>query len=347
MKVIKTKTHVLDKCYSIAPLIYNDELTIAVAAEKINKCMLFTPNGDYKETVWSAPGGTMSIVQVPNSKGQFLATHKFYSPNDSKEARIIIATPDIENNWTVKTLIHLPHVHRFDVISRNGYNYLIAATLCSGRDFKDDWSYKGKVYACQLPDDLSSFNENNQIKMKVIKDELLKNHGYFRGNEDGYNYSVVGSEDGVYKIIPPKSPEEEFEVIQIFDKPASDMTIIDLDNDNNLEMLVFSPFHGANVDLYKIVDNKVKKILNFSENFDFSHAIWSGEIEGRKMILIGNREAQRKLVGIYYEDGKYKSEVYDINVGPANVFSYKHEGKTYIVSANREIDEIAWYEVSK
>lgn len=46
------------------------------------------------------------MVQVPGSDGQFLATHKFYSPNDSKEAKIILAYPE-DGEWKVRTLAEL------------------------------------------------------------------------------------------------------------------------------------------------------------------------------------------------------------------------------------------------
>ena len=93
MKIHKIKTHELEKCYSICPLTYQGKEHMLVAAEKVNKCLLFDLDGNLEETVWEGPGGTMTMVQLPGSDGEFLATHKFYSPNDSREAKIILASP--------------------------------------------------------------------------------------------------------------------------------------------------------------------------------------------------------------------------------------------------------------
>ena len=46
MKANKIKTHELEKCYSICPLTYKGAEHILVAAEKVNKCLMFDLDGN-------------------------------------------------------------------------------------------------------------------------------------------------------------------------------------------------------------------------------------------------------------------------------------------------------------
>lgn len=345
MKFEKKVISNLTKCYSIAPLHYNGKDHMLVAAEKVDRCILFDLDGNEEDTVWTEPGGVMTMVQVPGTNGQFLSTHKFYSPNDSKEAKIVIVTPIEKGNWEVRTLVDLPHVHRFDILERNGVRYIIACALKSGHEFKEDWSMPGKVYAAVLPGDLSKFNEDNQLELKVIKDNMLKNHGYYRVMEDGVMTSVVSADQGVFQFIPPETPEGEWEIKQLLDTPASDAVLVDLDEDGEKELAVLAPFHGEFISIYKKKDGKFEKVYDYDKSADFTHAIYGGMLCGKPAIVIGHRKGDRDLIVFTYnkETKSYGYEIIDHDCGPANVCVYNKDGKDVILSTNREIDEVALY----
>lgn len=341
----KTVIAELDKCYSIAPLTYHGKPHFLVAAEKQNRCILFDVEGNEKETVWEQPGGTMSMVQVPGSDGQFLATHKFYSPNDSKEAKIIIATPEESGEWGIKTLVDLPFVHRFDIIRGGNENYLIACTLKSGHEYKDDWRAPGKIYTAKLPAGLSEFNENNQLKLTVLKDGMLKNHGYCKVTEGDEEFAVVCGENGVFRCYPPKETDGPWTVKQLLDTPASDAVMADLDGDGEKELLVLSPFHGDTITIYKSGADGFTPVYVYPQKAEFLHAIWCGKIAGKTAAVVGHRKGIMELLAFLWDEEKKEYTFYKIDEGrgPANVYAYSHNGEDILIAANRETDEVAMY----
>jgi hypothetical protein len=349
MKVEKKVISNLTKCYSIAPLHYENQDCFLVAAEKVDRCILFDRQGNELDTVWSEPGGVMTMVQVPHTNGQFLATHKFYSPNDSKEAKIVIVTPKSKGNWEVRTLVDLPHVHRFDIIERNGVRYLIACALKSGHEYKEDWSMPGKVYAAVLPEDLSGFDEEHQLPLTVLKDNLLKNHGYYRVQEGDVTSCVISADCGVFLFTPPAAPGADWEIQTLITDAASDAVLVDLDEDGEKELVVLSPFHGDQISIYKRHNGSFEKIYDYNKKTEFIHAIYGGKLGSKNAAIIGHRKGERDLLVFTYnkESGSYQAEVIDHDCGSANVYHFEQDGKDWLVSTNREIDEIALYEISE
>lgn len=335
----------LEKCYSIAPLQYQGAPHILVAAEKTDRCILFDAAGNEKATVWNGPGGVMTMVQVPGTDGQFLATQKFYSPNDSKEARIVIATPDGAGRWEIRTLVKLPFVHRFDILTSGGENYLIACTLKSGHEYKEDWNHPGKIYVAKLPADLSAYDDEHQLELEVLKSGMLKNHGYYRVVEHGEVSALVCSAEGVFRCWPPRHAGESWTVTQLLDTPASDATMIDLDQDGVMELVVFSPFHGDEIRIYRAVEGAYREVYRYPERAEFLHAIWSGSLNGTPTAVLGYRKGARRLMAFTWDAKKqdYRFRTLDEDCGPANVYGYTFEGRDVLIAANREINEIAMY----
>jgi len=126
MKVEKKRIGELNKCYSLAELSYRGEHCFLVAAEKQDPCYLFRESGELMEQVWDGPGGVMTMAEVPGTDGIFLATRRFYSPNDGLDAEIVLVEPKKKGGWESFTLCKAPFGHRFIwIVSKwlniNGY----------------------------------------------------------------------------------------------------------------------------------------------------------------------------------------------------------------------------------
>lgn len=330
----------LEKCYSLAPLGQG----FLVASEKQYPCLLFDNNGQNIEQVWQGPGGTMSMVENPYFEQSFLATHRFYSPNDSKEASIVLCTKSGEE-WKVKTLAKLPHVHRFDILQREGRYYLLACTLMERRDTKDDWSFPGKVYACELKKEHLDIRKPDCPKLEVIKQGLLKNHGYCRLEKNGLMHAAVSCDTGVYIFTPP-TEGGAWQAEQILSEPVSDLIFADIDHDGQPEMAAIMGFHGNILRIYKM--NKAGRyevLYEYPQELALLHALAAGQVGEKTYIFAGNRGGEQKILALTWdnEHGAVVPQELVQNAGAANFLFWQDREHPVLLSANRECNEIVEY----
>ena len=353
LKVEKKVISNLNKCYAMSQLTFKGKPCFLVAAEKKDPCLLFSESGKLVDTVWEQPGGVMTMVPVAD--GQFLATQQFYSPNDSKHAKIVIATYVNEGwnvGWEVRTLCEAPFVHRFGVLERNGTKYLLVCCLKSGHEFKNDWRSPGACYASVLPKDLSVFNEDHPLTLTPIMEGMLQNHGYSQRKIDGHDVAVVGCEEGAFLFTPPAAPGKDWEIEQLSGVPCSDAVLLDFDGDGKLELGSISPFHGNSLMIYHLDDfgNYVPcwKYPAPEKETEMLHATWAGELLGKPTWAVGWRKGTKSTIAITYQDGAYKTEFIDQNTGCANLMHFVNTaGQDVLVGTNREIDEVAMYTITE
>lgn len=337
MQYNKQIVHSLEKCYALSALSVGGQTHLLVAAEKHDPCYLFDTAGTLIDTVWTEPGGVMTMVPVPGREGTFLATHQFYSPNDSAEARLICAERR-EDGWGINTIAELPFVHRFDIIPVDGVNYVLACTLKSGHEYKNDWRFPGKLWTGVLGEDPAA-----PLELKILKEGLGHNHGYTRYIENGQISGIVSCDQGVFQVTPGPS----WTVEQLTDQPASDAVRMDLDGDGLPELLTISPFHGDTVEIWHLTNGKYAPVYAYLDKLPFLHAIYGGVVYGRPTIYVGNREGDKLLLGFYYdsETGTYQTEEVDRGAGPANCMLLERDGHPALLTANRETNEIAIYDI--
>ena len=354
MKVDKKVISNLNKCYAMSELTVEGKHCFLVAAEKKDPCYLFSEDGECLETVWTEPGGVMTMTPVPGADGQFLATHKFFSPNDSAQAKIVIVTRKAKNDWEVRTLCEAPFVHRFGIFRRAGVNYLLVCCLKSGHAYKNDWRFPGACFAAELPDDLSSFGDGHLLKLELVVDELLQNHGFSKTTYAGHEAAVIGCEQGTLLLEPPRVRGEEWTVTNLLPVPSSDAVLIDFDGDGKQELGLISPFHGNSLTIWHLdeFDNYVPqwKLARPEKETEMIHATWPCEILGKPSWVVGWRKGTRESIIITWdaEAGDYHCEYIDHETGMANAMHFVNAaGQDVVVGTNREIDEVAMYTLTE
>ncbi len=344
MTIEKKTLDKMDRCYAVASFKVAGRLQLFYASEGHGPCYMYDAQTLERKVVWEEPGGTMCIVPLENTDGDFLAVQHFFPTFQSENSVIVHGHYDKKvEKWEIRTVVRLPFIHRFDVLHTGQQRYLIACTLATSKKDKEDWSDPGKVYVARLPDDMSE-----ELSLSVILDGLVKNHGYSRIYlDDGTPASLVSCESGIYRILPPKASEGEWTISHLMEQETSDVCMLDMDGDGNTEMAVIEGFHGSVLKIYKEQDQTFTEVYRCRRKMNFIHAIWAGELRGVPTMIFGYRRHALELFLVQFdqETQEYFEYTLDIGTGPSNVTVAQGDEYDMILSSSRHIGEAALYYV--
>ncbi|MDR1518872.1 MAG: hypothetical protein LBU23_01845 [Planctomycetota bacterium] len=278
----------LPLCYAIK--VYNSSRgkRVMCAAQGKAGCISFSArDGSGIESVWGEPGGTMTIVQL-GSEEKFLATQRFYTGFQAKDSCVIYVQRDNNGSYIQNMIFKQPYLHRFTVVDIEGDKWIVGSSMCDSKDFKDDWSTPGRVYA-------GRFSYPEPCGMKEIKGGICRNHGMYCGplNAQPQVVIVTGTE-GAFALTPPKTKGGEWKSEQLLDCEISELLPYDIDGDGTDELVTIEGFHGDRLNVYKNSDGAYKRIYSFPVGW--GHALWCGKIFNKRSILIGYNSANSALL---------------------------------------------------
>ncbi|MBP2658853.1 MAG: hypothetical protein H6Q69_1885 [Firmicutes bacterium] len=330
----------LDKAYATTIMNINGETKYLVATEGNGPCLMFDESSWIGSPVWDGPGGTMNIVPIPGRKNEFIATQDFTPTFQAKDSKIVYAKCDNNSKWTIRPIMTIPYLHRFDIFTLNNKLFFIGATLCEDKEYKDDWSKPGKVYVGEIPMEICK-----PFKLKAILQDITKNHGFCRGKWKNRNAYLISGSEGVFVLYLPENGSEEWEVEQILNHEVSDIAVCDIDTDGVMELATIEPFHGSRGIIYKYIDDRLVSI--HEHEYEFGHVVWGGKILNKPSFIIGGRKGNRELNCFQIDDTsrKIKHFTIDNKGGPSNIAVLNKTNTDVILAANREIGEIAVYEL--
>ena len=344
MKIEKRKLAALNGVYSCNSIEVDGQTRILLASEAEDRCLAWDgPGYTESHTVWEGPGGTMSIVPIPGTNGEFLAVQKFFRMFDWEEAKVVHVRPLADGQYAVTDILHLPYIHRFDLLTVGDRHYFIAGTLATKKATKDDWSSPGKIW-------VGEYTGVGPLPVRVLKDGITQNHGYSRLVQDGVMRGLITGREGAFEVTPPQTPDGDWQVRQFMDWPISDISALDIDGDGELEFATIEEFHGQYFRIYKKIDGRFVKVFEHPEVTEFYHVVVGTTLAGKPVFIGGCRRGRQQL---FYVQAKQKAPLeleavlIEEGVGPSNAYVLHEKGRDILVAANRETNEAALYFVTE
>ncbi len=345
MRFTKRRLAEAEQGYSVASISLLNAKCVLAAAEDSGPGLVF-PAPDLSPSVLAVePGGCMGFAPVPGRSDEVLMITEFYPIFKSETAGIhhYWATDGFAAPWAGKRVVDLPFVHRIATVSVAGRGYLVAATVCGGKDFQDDWSRPGKVYVARIPDDRDA-----EWVATPVMEGIHKNHGMNVGTYKGRPAVFISGAEGVFALLVPTDEGEEWMSEQVINHEISEVFPFDLDGDGVAELAVIEPFHGETMAVYTQSGDGWERV--FAAPLGFGHGLWAGSLAGESVVLVGNRTGTKNLCCYRVSStSPFEMEeiVIDAGAGTTNMAVVELPDGQAVVASNPEHGEYALYTVQQ
>ena len=335
----KQKIADADMGYVVSVNRINGEERILVASEGPGPALMIDDGTFDMALISGEPGGCMGFADVPGHENALFMITRFYPIFRSEQAGIELCTrsPNGNPEWCNRRIADMPFVHRISSAKTAAGNYLFASTVCGGKDYQDDWSKAGAVYAIEIPSSLDG------IWTPIpILEGLHRNHGMVMREINGHPVLYISADEGVFEIPVPRDAGDEWSCTRILDSKVSELDFIDINGDGELEMITIEPFHG---DTIRIYGKGGGGWLTIAESpLNFGHGLSVGTIGGEPSIVVGNRSGSKELVRYRMDaDQHLERTVLDTGSGTAGSAIINRPASDMILASNPEFKEYAAY----
>jgi hypothetical protein len=340
MNIEKITLDTMERCYAAGTLTADGNLYAVFASESIDgPCYAYTGDRfEKKEVIWEKAGGTMSLIQIPGSNGEFIAVQRFFPGFQSAEAKLVWGRR-ANGIWEIRDLVSLPYVHRFDLFTVEDEIYVLAATLCGSKKNREDWSDPGKIYAGKLPP-----RPEDGMSFTTVSENHTKNHGYCRGVWEGKQAGFITSEEGLFAVILPDKKGGSWKIDPIIRRPIGDIALADLDGDGSDELVTIEPFHGDTFLVNKKTGKGYEVVYRYPGEIEFAHAVTGCTLRGKPAIVGGIRRKNCELFILqYHPERGYEAQIVEQGIGPSNVAVVNIGDRDFIISANHTQNHAAVY----